>query len=450
LAYNKKKFIIMISDTVGQAIDFLSDIKRELANNALLLRDFPHLAGKGAVWRADEIITNNNIKILALGTGSKIRGRKFGTYRPDLIVLDDVENSDMLRSEKEREHIRYEWFDKEVMFVGAEEGTFIDFLFVGTVLGKTSLLYAVLDPKEYPDWTSKRFKAVLSFSESDLWGTWADLYKDRFDEDRIKTARQFFEDNKEEMLKDTEVLWPEGDPYYDLMIVKLSSPSAFESEKQNNPRDPAKILILFEELRFENFELSPWHDMVRNKNNPIYGAIDPSLGKYQKKGDPSCICVAIKDIKTGYILVYSFSLKRRIVDQQIEDILKEHKKYQLSLGRGFKLFSVETNAFQLVMAENLRKLSRKTGIYVPVKDVIVKNDKKARFEKHIPLMRDGTIVFDKSRYEDNSQYNRSIEQISTFVGDGSDDEDDAVDGFSLVMDTVTTPKFTLRTRQAKR
>ena len=447
IAYNKKKFIILVSDTIGQAKDFLADITREIANNELLLRDFPHLAGKGAIWRADEIITANDIKVLALGTGSKIRGRKYGTDRPGLLIFDDVENSEMVRSESEREFIRTKWFNRDVLHVYGAKGTHTDFLFVGTILGNESLLNKVIDPAEYPDWKSRVFKAVTTFSNrDDLWDEWEKIYKNRFDEERIENAREFYENNKEAMLRGTEVLWPEGDPYYDLMVSKITDLSAFNSEKQNNPLDSSKILISLEEMRFENFNIKENEWMmkaIKNPRNPRYGALDPALGK-KTTNDFSCICSIVRDLKTGYIFVLDFSLKRRIVDKQIEDIIKFHTQYQYSM------FAVETNLFQLVIADNLRKLSRTTGIYMPIKDVIVKNDKRARLEKHAPIIRDGTVIFDKLKAKSSLEYDRAIKQISTFIGDGSDGHDDAVDGLSLVLDLVTTPKFKLRTKQAKK
>jgi len=444
IAYNKKKFIIIISDTVDQAIDFLSDVKREIDHNVLLQRDFPHIVGKGPIWKQDEIITNNDIKLMALGTKSKVRGRKYGIHRPDLICGDDLENSAMVRSEAEREWIRYQWFNKDLLHVHGEKGTFTDILVVGTILGKEALLTALLDPNEYPDWTSRRFKAVHKFSDSPLWDEWEELYKNRFDENRIDTARQFFEDHKEEMLEGTKVLWPEGDPYYDLMVEKISDYSAFLSEKQNDPLDPSLILVPLKDIRFENFSQDWIQDIIKNKRNPRYGALDPSLGKKNKKGDYSCITMVIRDLKSGYILVCILDLKRRSVDDQIEAILKYHSKYH------YKLFAVETNAFQLVVADTLRKYSRKSGLYVPVKDVVVKNDKKMRFEKHIPIIKDGTVIFDKQRYNNNNMYFKSIEQITTFVGDGRDKNDDAVDGLSLTLDLITQRVFKRRTKQTKR
>ena len=441
IAYNKKKFIVIVSDTVGQAIDFLSDIKREIDHNALLQRDFPHIIGKGPTWKQDEIITSNGTKLLALGTGSKIRGRKFGVYRPDLICGDDLENSEMVRSEVERTAIRYDWLNKDLLHVHGEKGTFTDILIVGTILGKEALLPALLDPTEYPDWSSKKFKAVLKFSNSGLWDDWEEVYKNRFDEERINTARVFFEEHKEEMLEGTEVLWPEGDPYYDLMVEKISDPSAFESEKQNNPIDSFKILVPLKKLRMENFNQDWIHKILKNRNNPTYGALDPSLGKKNKKGDYSCIVTLIQDIKTGYILVLSMNLRRRSVESQIKAILQFHEEYR------YKLFAVETNAFQLVVADTLRKYSRESGILVPVKDIIVSTDKKMRLEKHIPILTDGTVVFNKQKFDKEIMYAKSIEQLTTFIGDGKDKHDDAVDAISMCLDLITAKKFVRRTKQ---
>ena len=363
ICFNKKKFIIIVSDTAGQAEDFLSYVKRELLYNEKLKRDFPYISEEGPTWRTTEIITNNNVKVLALGSGNKIRGRRFGIHRPDLVCMDDLEHLDMIRSETKRDATK-NWFDKDVMFVGGEEGTVTDFLVCGTVLGKDSLLNKLLTPDDYPNWKSKRFSAVINFSTSDLWDKWSELYKDRFDIDRIETALKFFEDNKVEMLEGTKVLWPEGDPYYELMIYKYFKPSSFLTEKMNSPIDTTKILISSEQVHWRDFSRDPEIlSMLKNKNRLMaYGSLDPSLGKKRDSGDYSCIVTVLRDIRSGYLLVVDINLARRDVDRQIDAILDLHEKWH------YRLFGVETNAFQYVVAEALRKKSKKTGAYVPVKD----------------------------------------------------------------------------------
>jgi len=419
MAYYKKRFIIMLSDTATKAEGFLSDVKRELLNNAKLNKDFPDLCGKGSVWRANEIITNSGIKISALGTGNNIRGEKFGNIRPQLLLLDDLENSDMLRSESERDFIQNRWFKKDVLHTKGEKGTIMDIFVVGTVLGKESLLNALLDRSKFPDWRSKRFSAVLSESTSPLWGEWKKIFVDRFNENNIEDARKFFEKHKEDMLRGTKVLWPEGDPYYDLMVEKVSDYSGFLSEKQNSPIDYSKIMVQEGDIHWENFLTNPViQKILRNTINPSYGAIDPALGKKADSNDYYCIPTIIRDLRSGYLYVVDFEIDRQKVDYQIDAIVKKHLEFR------YKLFGVETNAFQYVLAENLRTISRRAGIYVPVKEINNSQDKKLRVEGMIPFITDGTLVFDKYKAETNQMYDLAMEQILTFTGE-NDRHDDA-------------------------
>jgi predicted phage terminase large subunit-like protein len=438
IVYNKKKFIILVSNTAGSAEDFLSDIKRELEQNEMLKMDFPFACSKGNVWRADEIITRNDVRIRALGTGSQIRGRKFGEYRPDVVTGDDIETSEMVLSKTQREKVRYEWFNKDVLYAGGEIDAPTDFFIVGTVLGKYSLLHALLSSAEYPDWKSKRFQAVGKFSTSPLWLEWNKIFKNPFDAYRQESAKQFFEDHKEEMIADTEVLWPEGDPYYDLMVDKLRDPRGFNSEKQNIALDPAALLVSFSDLTFRDFRDKEIQDMLRNAT--YFGALDPSLGKKQKVGDDSAIVTLARDRKTGIIFVVDMNVKRRSVDEQIDDILKFQDDFK------YTLFGVETNAFQYVVADTLRKKSRAEGIYVPIKEITAYNDKKMRFEAVVPFINDGTIVFDEHRYKTDPMYYKGIEEITSFTGEG-DEEDDCPDSLGYAFELAKKPRFRLMTQQ---
>ncbi len=49
--------------------------------------------------------TSTNIKVEAIGSGKKIRGRKHRNWRPDLLVLDDIENDENVRTPEQRAKI---------------------------------------------------------------------------------------------------------------------------------------------------------------------------------------------------------------------------------------------------------------------------------------------------------------------------------------------------------
>ena len=90
--YRYKHYIIILSDSSDQAEGFLTDIKTELEENRDIQEDFGRQQGK--VWKGNVILTAQDIKIEAIGSGKKIRGRRHRAWRPDLIVLDDVENDE--------------------------------------------------------------------------------------------------------------------------------------------------------------------------------------------------------------------------------------------------------------------------------------------------------------------------------------------------------------------
>ncbi len=431
IVYNKKNFMLILSDTLGQASDFLADIRRELESNVRLQRDFPHACGKGSVWRVDEIVTRNDVKVLALGSGSKIRGRRFGTQRPDALYLDDIENLEMVKSDTQRTDLK-KWFDDDVMFVGGESGTKLDIFVVGTILGKEALLTSLVDPAKYPNFQSKIFSAVEKFSNSELWEEWEKLFTDPLDKDREVTARKFFEEHEYEMLKDTKVLWPEGDPYYDLMINKLVNPSGFLAEKQNSPIDYTRVKVRRKDLRLESFNIAQMQSILSECFT--YGAIDPSLGKNVKTGDFSAIVTMKRDKNTGLIYVLDIIMKRMPVDQQIKYILDLHER------RMFKLFGVETNAFQIILANLLRKESRERGVYLPIEEIQNYSDKVMRLEGVFPFIKDGTIVFDKHKYDNSRMYRDAIEQLLAYTG-GKNERDDFIDALQMCFSIIRGRTF---------
>ena len=88
VVYGYKHYPIIISDSSDQAEGFLDNIRVEFEENEAIREDFGDLTGK--VWRSNVLVTSTNIKVEAIGSGKKIRGRKHRNWRPDLLILDDL------------------------------------------------------------------------------------------------------------------------------------------------------------------------------------------------------------------------------------------------------------------------------------------------------------------------------------------------------------------------
>ena len=88
--FKKANNIIIISATEDLAIRFLRTIKAELEYNPRIKMLFGDM--KSPKWSETEIVLANGVAINARGRGAQIRGLKHGSFRPDLIILDDLED----------------------------------------------------------------------------------------------------------------------------------------------------------------------------------------------------------------------------------------------------------------------------------------------------------------------------------------------------------------------
>lgn len=406
ILYQYKHYIIILSDTYDQASSFVSAIKEELEENGAIIEDFGNLVGK--VWREDVIVTSTKIKVHAKGAGQKVRGLKHKNWRPDLIVLDDVENDELVRTVEQRRKLA-NWFSKAVSKCG---DTYTDFIYIGTMLHYDSLLAKVM---KNPAYKSIKYKAVMDFSKSELWDRWEEIYTDLSDEDREQNADEYFAENRDEMLKGTKVLWEEKLSYYDLMKMKVSEGEAsFNSELQNEPINPEDCL--FNEEWFEYY--NPFEVDFSN-GFEFYGFVDPSLGK-SKKSDFSAIITIAKEINTGYMYVEGADVERRHPDKIILDILDTARRIEKQYKVKYTVFGAETNQFQWFLKEQLAKEAAKQGIYLPIKEVNQTADKTLRIQTLQPDIKNHYLKFNKN-------HKKLLEQLKYFPMADHDDAPDALE-----------------------
>lgn len=410
--YEYKHYPIILSDSSDQAEGFLESIKVELEENPAVLEDFGELAGR--VWRSNVLLTKTGIKIEAIGSGKKIRGRKHKNWRPDLLILDDVENDENVRTPEQRSKLD-SWFKKAVSKSGDD---YTDIIYIGTLLHYDSLLANTL---ANPSYQGVKYKAVISFSPADdLWDEWERIYTELDNANREQAAAAYFETNKEQMLAGTQVLWEEKNSYYDLMVSRVSDgEAAFNSELQNEPINPEDCIFLEEWFDFYNEAGKPELDF-RDKAYSFFGFIDPSLGK-SKKSDFSAIITLAKHTGTGYLYVIDADIERRHPDRIISDTLEKEKWLRKTYGRGYKKLGAETNQFQWFLKEELVKASAKAGLYLPVEEINQNSDKIMRIQTLQPDIKNKYIKF-------NKQHKRLLEQLYHFPMSAHDDGADALEG----------------------
>lgn len=389
-----KRYIIEVCDVYEQAALLIEALKAELTTNARLQNDFPDAFGAGRLWREGEFVTRNNIKVQGLGAGKKIRGRRHGPYRPDLLFLDDIENDENVQSPEQRKKL-WNWIQRAALKVGPPDGS-MDTIWVGTVLHFDAV---IVRAARAPAWNVTKFEALVKMPDRmDLWEQFEEVYHN----DGEDAAKSFYAENKAQMDEGAVVNWPAVQPLVFLMLERAADLAAFQTEYQNKPISEGNP---FGELTF-------W---VQRKADWIYfGAIDPSLGKRSKGRDPSAILIGGFDRLSGKMDVVEASIRKRLPDIIISDAIALQREYRCLL------WFVEAVQFQEFLRTSLMTEAAKQGVGISAVPVTPSSDKDLRIERLQPPIAAGLIRL-------NTTQTTLIDQLQQWPNGDHDDGPDCLD-----------------------
>lgn len=401
ICYKLEKFIVCISNTEDQAVSKLKDIQAELVDNEMLIDIYGRFIRTRKIGVQDFVAHNgdHSCRLLALGSGTEMRGIRFGESRPSKIILDDVEHSEEVESEHLRDKLKA-WYEDVVANIG-DEHTNIDF--VGTVLHRQSLLVTLL---KNPRYRSNCYRSVISWaSNKELWDKWKAIYMDLDNDNRMEDSKKFYMEHKEAMDEGVEVLWPEKEPYYALQEKILETGiRSFMKEKQNDPMSDEEKIFTPESIWW--YDETPQGLMIERTKTLIpwdqltaYGAIDPSTGQTKvsgnskKKPDFTAILNGYSDAKKR-LFVHEDFLKRVPPTAFIQKIFEywfQYKHYK---------FGVETNLYRNLLIKNLldeKARLAKEGKEVTVKfyDIELHENKEKRIYSLEPKVFHGHILFNR-------------------------------------------------------
>ncbi len=391
----RKRYPVIVMDSIDQAYPMLEAIKAELEFNPRLALDFPEAAGQGRVWQAATIVTRNSAKIQVAGSGKKLRGLRHGPYRPDLCVLDDIENDEQVRNPEQRDKLQ-SWLSQTVLPLGGAGAKF-DVVYIGTILHYDSVLSRTL---KNPLWRIARFKALLQWPDNmQLWDMWEEKLRNQGQD----AALEFYTRQQKKMEAGARVSWA-ARPLLELMKIRArDGHGTFDSEYQNDP------------VAGDN---APFHGIIDFWVNRLadwifFGACDPSLGKAGASRDPSALLVGGLNRQTGVLDVVEAAIKKRLPDRIIEDIISFQTEYRCLL------WAVEAVQFQEFLRTELVKRSAARGVPVPARAVQPNTDKLLRIESLQPHVKNKLIRLHPSQ-------TTLIEQLSHFPKADHDDGPDAL------------------------
>lgn len=136
--------MVLVGKSEDAAEKLLGDIQAELENNRRLIADFGVQKSIGD-WQEGSFSTTGGISFEALGRGQSPRGLRVGQYRPDYILIDDLDDDELSRNPR-RVREMTAWV-KEALFGSLDVGRG-RFIMVGNLISKNSVLYAMTQNKK--------------------------------------------------------------------------------------------------------------------------------------------------------------------------------------------------------------------------------------------------------------------------------------------------------------
>jgi phage terminase large subunit-like protein len=146
-AYHACNEILIISASAEFAEYRLRHIRYLIESNENIQKDFN--LSPGSIWRDNEIILSNGVRILARGKGSQITG-----MRPDVILCDDIETEDEAKSEIERAHLK-EWWYATLVNRPAPDGRIV---IIGSISSRLAWMNEFLsEQSKKAGWVTKQY-----------------------------------------------------------------------------------------------------------------------------------------------------------------------------------------------------------------------------------------------------------------------------------------------------
>jgi len=351
-------FIVIISESQAQSINFLSRIKYHLTHSDRFKEVFGDMGPNTARrWTHTDIVLANGTRIIAVGTGQRVRGFIEGDTRPNLIIVDDFESELNAYTPEARAKNR-KWMTEAVIPSLSDEGKIA---MIGTVISEDCFLY----------WAK----------ESSAWNVlWFSIWNDK-----------------------EESIWPERFPKERILQIKdefssVGNINGFYQEYMNIAQSPDDAPFQPEWIKMHSYEykkLDGQNVLIKNegleneKIKPVelYTGVDPASSLSVRADFFVIATIAIDNDNNKYIIdIYRDKISPALQPQKIIDVFKKFRPRRVK---------VETVGYQEALRTAVREIMKEEQLYIPGLEAGVKprNSKSERLLSLVPLFAKGTFYF---------------------------------------------------------
>jgi predicted phage terminase large subunit-like protein len=403
--FRQRRYVLLVSDTITQAIQFLGEIKQQLTENEQL-KDLFKIKGFTKESEDDFICVCEDgytFRIAAKGAMQSLRGLKWNTKRPDLVLCDDLENDEIVMNKDRRTKFK-RWFYAALIPSMAKSGKL---MYVGTILHNDSLLESLMPKKQQRGYTVDPLKTWLKGKDDKpaVNAGWVSvkykahspdfkyvLWKENYD-------AQFFRDLRQE-------------------YVEQGIPDVYSQEYLNTPLDESMAYFKRADFRdLADVDRALLDTQGWQKHFNFYIGTDLAVSS-KEVSDWSVFVVGAVDEK-GYLWIVDVIRQRMDASEIVETILKLEKRWNPIT------ITMEKGQIEKAVGPFLRQRMLDTGTFPSITTIAPSLDKLTRARSIQARMRAGGVKFDKS-----APWYYDFEDEAVIFPRGK--HDDQIDAFAYV------------------
>ena len=370
--------VLIVSATEKLSLSHLGDISMELHENEELRQEFG--IKEFEIDSKSEIIVKcvdgYKFRIIAAGSGQRLRGLKWNGRRPGLIICDDMEEDEQVESKDQRDKFS-QWVLRALLPIG-RRGAKIRWHV--TILHIDSFLASIMKSKS---WVSRLYKAHAGFDDfSDI------LWPEQFSEEDLRKIRQTFVDKQD--------------------------PAGYSQEYLNNPLDNSDAYL-------RRCDFHPMSPDDHDTHKLVCAAADFAISKADKANRTS-LTIGGRDLGNTIHFVDQ-RVGRWDSEEIIEEIFLVYEAWKPDI------FFVEGGQIWLSLWPIIRREMRERNQFInfDVRQPI--RDKASRGRALQKRMRAGACRFDKSA----DWYPGFEEELLRFTGYSEATLDDQFDSAALLV-----------------
>lgn len=331
------------------------------------------------------------VRIETFGKGGSIRGRVWGVKRPDIVILNDIQDPADINSELIPEK-DWDWFLSDVLFLGKASRIFM----IGNNIGSRCVIERVMAHA-----AALKFKCM-----------------------RVGIASYLNDDGV--TVEVGEPAWPARWTREEILNEYLALKSIGKADHYMREKMCVNMAPASRPLNADKLVEVDMHDenvIADLKDAVVTTVVDPAISK-KKSSDPSVVGT-VADAKNGRRYILELDRARRNPNELVDDILRAVARYRPnSLG-------IETVAYQqalVVMLENERRLREIPPDSVKVVEIRTRQNKELKIAGRLqPMLEAGLICVPRGA----SWLPAFMEELSSFP-DGA--HDDMIDTVSMTDD----------------